>query len=165
MLQSMTTVNDGTTTNCTEMALVSSGDMGDSLNSPCLAYDGSKVRSICPAACACDDPWKGNMLATPEHGCPGSCAANYIGSLMGLGEKTPSEFAQYTSRCMDIPADILKNSAPWLNYIQALYSLFTSLLSAAQGESLKKSALDTGCDFIIPLAEAGVNVCTPRQGG
>jgi hypothetical protein len=133
---------------------------------PCLAYNNDKVRSICAIACGCSNPWLGNMMATTEHGCPGSCKGNYLGSLQGLvvGE-VPTEFRPFTAMCEDIPVDILIKSTAWRNYVEALADMFVALISPDQGKSVKELALEEGCEMLDDLRASGVNMCSSEQGG
>jgi len=132
----------------------------------CMQMNMNSLRSVCPVTCGCDNPWMGNMLATPQNGCPGSCTASYMNNLHGFYNALPKEMLPYVQqKCEDVPKTFLVTSEPWINYCEGVFSMFETLIDSRQGRSVWNLMISKGCEAIPLLAQANVNLCSPNQGG
>lgn len=132
----------------------------------CTEYQNDYIRAICPLTCGCTDPWYGNMFSTTNHGCPGSCKAAYIATLQGIGTKSvPSEFVSPAEKCKDVGKNKLIAQDAWRIYMSGLASMFYTLQNRTQGVGAYDLGMKHGCEVVPSLYVAGVDLCSPGQGG
>jgi len=111
------------------------------------------------------------MMATPVHGCPGSCTAQWQQNLIGFPVAIPDALETHAERCEDIPVALLRGRWEWKAYMKAIQHMYSAILNATQGEAmynvsmLNDTAQGGGCGIASLLLGAGVDLCTPNQGG